>query len=338
MPNFTPNLNLKKPLQTENYNIDDQNGNMDLLDTAVSERLKTADKATQSDAETGTDNTKYMTPLATKQAVIKFAPQLEYKDVTNLSATTAGVITWGLPLATDQTRTAIILCRATKDISNMDYATCLSDSSVTKNTLSKDAVTNTYSGLATGTQYWVKAFAEYTVGGKKYYSNGVTVTFATPNITEFYSAGNEFTAITGGWREGLMGNNPPSVATKASTYLEVIAEAPSGSGANGYATFVTTNPIDFTNIKTLKIDWEGIAYQGGTQGQCKFNVADDANGVSSTIASLSETGVNFSRATRILDVSNITGTHYVSTSAYVISGTGTIQGRKARVYKVWGES
>ena len=35
MPNFTTNFNLKKPLGTEVYNIEDDNGNMDLLDTAL---------------------------------------------------------------------------------------------------------------------------------------------------------------------------------------------------------------------------------------------------------------------------------------------------------------
>jgi len=35
MPTFTPNINLKKPLQTENYNVDDFNGNCDLIDTKI---------------------------------------------------------------------------------------------------------------------------------------------------------------------------------------------------------------------------------------------------------------------------------------------------------------
>ena len=35
MPNFTPNYNLKKPLGTENYNVEDQNGNMDIIDTEL---------------------------------------------------------------------------------------------------------------------------------------------------------------------------------------------------------------------------------------------------------------------------------------------------------------
>lgn len=37
MPNFTPNYNLTKPLQTDNYNIDDANGNMDIIDTKLKE-------------------------------------------------------------------------------------------------------------------------------------------------------------------------------------------------------------------------------------------------------------------------------------------------------------
>lgn len=32
MPNYTKNYNLKKPLQEEFYNIDDHNGNMDIID------------------------------------------------------------------------------------------------------------------------------------------------------------------------------------------------------------------------------------------------------------------------------------------------------------------
>lgn len=35
MPNYTTNYNLKKPLQTENYNVDDFNGNADIIDTAL---------------------------------------------------------------------------------------------------------------------------------------------------------------------------------------------------------------------------------------------------------------------------------------------------------------
>lgn len=42
MSNQTTNYNLKKPVSTENYNVDDQNGNMDLIDQALT---PTADPA-----------------------------------------------------------------------------------------------------------------------------------------------------------------------------------------------------------------------------------------------------------------------------------------------------
>jgi hypothetical protein len=35
MPNYTTNYNLKKPLDTENYNGEDQNGNMDIIDAQM---------------------------------------------------------------------------------------------------------------------------------------------------------------------------------------------------------------------------------------------------------------------------------------------------------------
>ena len=37
MPNYTNNLKLEKPLQSENYNIDTFNSNADKIDTAIQE-------------------------------------------------------------------------------------------------------------------------------------------------------------------------------------------------------------------------------------------------------------------------------------------------------------
>ena len=37
MPNYTNNLNLEKPLQSENYNIDIFNSNADKMDSAIQE-------------------------------------------------------------------------------------------------------------------------------------------------------------------------------------------------------------------------------------------------------------------------------------------------------------
>lgn len=42
MPNYTPNLNLEKPLQTETYNIDVHNANSDKIDAASNEHRTAA--------------------------------------------------------------------------------------------------------------------------------------------------------------------------------------------------------------------------------------------------------------------------------------------------------
>ena len=50
MANYTSNLNLKKPEPTDNYNVSDQNGNMDILDTAVTSKETPAGAQAKADA------------------------------------------------------------------------------------------------------------------------------------------------------------------------------------------------------------------------------------------------------------------------------------------------
>lgn len=50
MPNYTTNLNLKKPLATENFNIDDFNSNADLIDAAVAAKETPAGAQAKVDA------------------------------------------------------------------------------------------------------------------------------------------------------------------------------------------------------------------------------------------------------------------------------------------------
>lgn len=139
---YTTNLNLKKPEETEFYNVNDFNDNADKIDeqlnikapknspaftgtpttptpTAGDDSKKIANTqfvnsainsaneadfnehnadtnahtskiATQSEAETGTNNVKFMTPLRTKQAINKFAP---VKSVNGVVADSAGNVT-----------------------------------------------------------------------------------------------------------------------------------------------------------------------------------------------------------------------------------------------------
>lgn len=50
MANYTTNYNLKKPLDNENYNIDDQNGNMDIIDAALAGKETPAGAQSKADA------------------------------------------------------------------------------------------------------------------------------------------------------------------------------------------------------------------------------------------------------------------------------------------------
>lgn len=86
MANFTPNYNLKKPLQTENYNVEDQNSNMDLIDTALNNitnnvgNLKTtADITYYINATSGSDSNDGLTAgtaFKTIQHAIDLLPQI----------------------------------------------------------------------------------------------------------------------------------------------------------------------------------------------------------------------------------------------------------------------
>lgn len=143
---YTTNLNLKKPEETEFYNVNDFNDNADKIDeqlnlkapknspaftgtpttptpTAGDDSKKIANTqfvnsainsaneadfnehnadtnahtskiATQSEAETGTNNVKFMTPLRTKQAINKFAP---VKSVNGVVADEAGNVAIEIP-------------------------------------------------------------------------------------------------------------------------------------------------------------------------------------------------------------------------------------------------
>lgn len=153
------------------------NDNWDKIDKAF-------EKASTTDAEEGIDAEKIMTPKTTKDAILKLAPQLQYKDVTNLSATTAGAINWTNYITNDATRVSIMVCLATKDINNYDYAKCASDSTVVKKGLFPTVTTYSFTELANNTQYWVKVFNNYRIVGNEIFSNGATVTFTTLDFLE----------------------------------------------------------------------------------------------------------------------------------------------------------
>lgn len=126
---------------------------------------------------------------------------LSPRDVLNLSAEAKGKINWSFANLIDNTRVSLTICRATKDITNMDYAACYEDDSVLKNKLIKTNTTYTYTDVDYSTKYWVKVFVEYVTNGISHMSHGSTVTFTVPMVTTFGVAidttnPNQYTAIT----------------------------------------------------------------------------------------------------------------------------------------------
>lgn len=110
MAEYTENFNLKKPGQNDYYNIEDFNDNTDIIDAELkklNDAIKNLDvdnviaaineifqalaahkadnvahgTATQAEAQAGTSNTKYMTPLRTKEAIQALATNGAIKSV-----------------------------------------------------------------------------------------------------------------------------------------------------------------------------------------------------------------------------------------------------------------
>ena len=153
MANYTTNYNLKKPLGNENYNVEDQNGNMDIIEQNMSEvdshlaeipnQTYITDKAKQTDvpqqtlanityyvATTGNDTTGDGTsglPFKTIQYAIDKLPQIVNHVVTiNVSAGTypESLIISGLFGKGDFTISGATSTSTTHNISDMNILNC----------------------------------------------------------------------------------------------------------------------------------------------------------------------------------------------------------------------
>ena len=77
MPNYTDNLRLEKPLQSENYNIDVFNGNADKIDTAIQEvKGKVDGLELKAEKVTITDSGNYFTSDNVEGALNELAIEL----------------------------------------------------------------------------------------------------------------------------------------------------------------------------------------------------------------------------------------------------------------------
>lgn len=77
MPNYTNNLKLEKPLQSENYNIDIFNSNADKIDTAIQEvKGKVDGLELKAEKVTITDSGNYFTSNNVEGALSELATEL----------------------------------------------------------------------------------------------------------------------------------------------------------------------------------------------------------------------------------------------------------------------
>ena len=256
---------------------------------------------------------------------------LEYEDVQNLVATPAGVITWALPQSTDNTRTAIVLCRASKDITNLDYVECMADSSIFKEILDYKITSNMCKDVHNNTKYWIKVFIKYVIGGKLFHSRGVGTTFTVNLLAsniEFYNTGNEHNIMTGGWEEGFtLGSGGSTSVEKLVDRFKIIVEQPLSPGIA--RTLVTNIPIDLTLIDKIYVKWKASNLYS-----CNLYITKSKNAaVSESIKSTSDKGT-FTMKDAFFDTSEVNGMHYIAVQAIGFNNMRT-EGI-LEILKIWG--
>lgn len=130
----------------------------------------------------------------------------------------------------------------------------------------------------------------------KTYQNGEWIDW----VLYLYIAGDECSRITGGW--GFFKEDASATGTKNSTSI-TIASAGGFKAVNSH----TTNPIDLTDVATLKIN---ATSRNSTQNDyVRIGVSMKPNAIATGLfaayADITETGVTE------LNVSNLTGSYYV---------------------------
>jgi hypothetical protein len=140
---------------------------------------------------------------------------------------------------------------------------------------------------------------------------------------ELYDAGNEFTAITGGWLPTSefysSGNTPrPDLVAKEAECIHL------KTGSKTSVVAVTSNKVDLSNFTTLCFDVES---GDGSSGSDRYGIIQ-APGEIGTSSAASVVSTLTARHTLRLDIPKNTNGLYV----YVSSGS-----RDRKIYKVWME-
>ena len=90
MPNYTNNLRLEKPLQSENYNIDIFNSNADKIDTAIQEvKGKVDGLELKAEKVTITDSGNYFTSNNVEGALSELATEINSQRLRGINIANA---------------------------------------------------------------------------------------------------------------------------------------------------------------------------------------------------------------------------------------------------------
>ena len=195
-------------------------------------------------------------------------------------------------------------------IEGMVWITTGATSSVEFNALKKNGI-QVYPISAM--QYEGGAWVDKTA---KSYQGGVWVDW----IRYLYNLGNEYTELTGGWTDDVVGTkdypNKPTCVRNADSLTAYIN---SGTGSGGWA---TVNKIDFTDIKTLKVNVTEASFSGtggyfmvalGTQ---RYDV--EHNNVA--VYHVATPSPGMSPREVVLSTENVSGEYYVCVFMYIYQG------------------
>ena len=173
------------------------------------------------------------------------------------------------------------------------------------------------------------------------YTNGSASVSKTVSITSegqsqtvvmdalLYSAGNEFTALTGGWTSFNPSKYAAGTATKNSASLYLKAQYK----YDGWYTiaFSTTNQIDLTDFNTLHLNVTATTgvNSGDTCGLLCLCKAKDSTVYTNLTA---KANLPTSAGAATLDVSSYTGPYYV---AFLASNCSNSTDRTVTTNKIW---
>ena len=193
--NTTPNLGLKKPLQTEFYNVDDFNYNSDTIDQAIhdlSENKQNKLSTSQMDAVNSGITSAKVSKLDALPTSAQLDGSLSSKanksDITNISITgstnnTGSNIGAGTRFYLNGT-----LCKALSDIANgatLTNGTNYAETTLNDNLKSYEVITKTYTGALSQGQV-------ITISTDRDYRNALSISILSQYSSSTYISGTVF--------------------------------------------------------------------------------------------------------------------------------------------------